>query len=133
MDKKYKSGIAVDGSHLMKTKVTEYRGVITATGEEIFREKVKYSSINVAEYLALVKGVQWIIENDPDQRVVWSDSQTAITWFNNRKSASSVTIPEMKKADVFLQLFEAELQDIEVKHWNKRIIGVENPADFGRK
>lgn len=133
MNKIPTDGIAVDGSHLMKTKVTEFRGVITATGEEIFRESVKYSSINVAEYLALVRGVQYIIENDPPERVIWSDSQTAIVWYNNRQSASGVSIPEMAKADMFLQAFENELQDIEIKHWNKRVIGAENVADFGRK
>lgn len=128
-----RTGIAVDGSHLMKSKVTEYRGVLLSTGEEIFRESVKYSSINVAEYLALVRGLQYIIENNVDERVLWSDSQTAIAWFHDRKSASSVSIPAMQKADIFLQFFEDEFETIEVKHWNKREIGIENPADFGRK
>lgn len=128
-----KSGIATDASHLTKTKVTEYRGVVTATGEELFRERVKYSSVNVGEFIGLVHGLQWIIENDPEERILWCDSQTAITWFNNRKSASSQRLPEMLMADIFLQAFESEFEDIEIKHWNKRVIGVENPADFGRK
>lgn len=128
------SGIAVDASHLTKSKVTEYRGVITATGEELFRVQIKYSSVNCGEYLALIHGLQWIIENDPEERVLWTDSQTAMAWFRERKSASAVSFPEMKKGDLFLQLFESEFEDIEVKHWNKRNYGMtEIPADFGRK
>lgn len=127
------TGICTDASHLTKTKVTEYRGVITETGEEIFRELVPFSSVNVGEFMGLVHGIMWIIENDPEDRVLWTDSATAITWYKNRQSASSVRLPEMLMADVFLQAFEHELETIEVKHWNKRDIGMEIPADFGRK
>jgi len=131
--KEIKYGIAVDGSHLMKSKVTEYRAVSLLTNEELFRKSIKYSSINCAEYLALVEGIKWIMNNDPADRVLWSDSQTAIAWYKARKSASGVRMPEMKKADLFLQMMECELDTIDVKHWNKRTIGYENPADFGRK
>lgn len=127
------TGICCDASHLTKTKVTEYRLVYTDTGEEILRERVKYSSVNVGEYLGLVRAIQWVMDNNPEDRIVWSDSQVAITWYNNRESASSKSIPDMRKADLFLQLFDNELKTIKVKHWNKRTIGVENPADFGRK
>jgi len=127
------TGICTDASHLTKSKVTEYRGVITETGEELFRELAPYSSVNVGEYLALVHGVKWIIENNPKDRIIWSDSQTAITWFKNKKSASSIKLPQMLAADIFLQAFASDIEDIEVKHWNKRDIGMEIPADFGRK
>ena len=128
------TGICVDASHLMKHKITEYRAVITLTGEELFRAQIKYSSVNCGEYIALIKGLQWIIENDPEDRILWSDSQTALTWFRNRESASSIYLPEMKAGDIFLQVFESEFKDIEVKHWNKRRYGgTEIPADFQRK
>jgi len=127
------SGIAVDASHLTKSEVTEYRGVITETGEEIFRKQIKYSSVNCGEYLALLHGIQWVIENDPKEWVIWSDSKTAIAWLNQGFSASSVTFSDMKFADLFLQVYWADIQDIQVNHWNKRDIGLEIPADFGRK
>lgn len=126
-------GICCDASHLVKSKVTEYRIVWTDTAKEILRRSVKFSSVNVGEYLGLVHAIQWVIENDPEDRVIWCDSMVAITWFNNRSSASTISLPEMKKADLFLQLFESEFEDIEIKHWSKKKIGVENPADFGRK
>lgn len=129
----YSVGICCDASHLTKAKVTEHRGVITATGEELWRESVKYSSVNVGEYLGLVRALQWVIENDPPERIIWCDSQTAISWFNEKRSASSIKLPEMTMADIWLQIFEAEYRDIEVRHWSKKKIGIENPADFGRK
>lgn len=126
-------GICVDGSQLTKTKVTEMRGVITSTKEEIFREKLPFSSINVAEYIGLVRGIQWVIENDPPERVVWCDSLTAIRWYNERKSASNFEAKLMLKADMFLQVMDSELETIEVRHWSKKKIGLENFADFDRK
>lgn len=129
-------GICVDASHLTKRKVTEYRGVITDTGEEIFRKKIKYTSVNCGEYLGLIHGIKWLLANSRfKEQVIWCDSLVAINWFNQQKHGSGIKYSAMMAGDFFLKAYWEVIKNknIEVRHWNKRIIGFENPADFGRK
>ncbi len=125
-------GIAVDASHSMKNGITQYRGIDLRTGEEIFHENLGNKTVNIGEFLGVVEAVKYIIEHDYTPRVVYTDSQTAISWFKTMAAASKRKSPAVFKAEVFLQAMSAEVETIEVVHWDKSAWG-ETPADFGLK
>lgn len=127
------AGIAVDASHLSSKNVTEYQGIDIATGEQVLYHNLGGDkTVNIGEFLAIVHAIQYIIENDFRPRIIYSDSITAITWFNNRETASNRPFPALKKAEIFLKVMEHDIRTIQVKHWDNRRYG-ETPADFGRK
>lgn len=125
-------GIATDAAHSTKNGVTEFQGVNLATGEHIFHRELGNQTVNIGEFLAVVEAVKYILEKDFSPRVIYTDSMTAISWFNNKRTASSKRNRELQKAEIFLKIFAADIEDIEVKHWDNRAWG-ETPADFNRK
>ena len=126
------SGIATDGAHSVKNGLTRYRAVDIATGEELFRVHLGNQTINTGEFLGVVEALKYIIENNYQPRIIYTDSLTAIAWLNARRTASGKIFPALKKAEIFLKAFAARIKDIEVKHWNNRLWG-ETPADFQEK
>ena len=84
------------------------------------------------EFLGVVEAVKYIIAHNYSPRVIYTDSQTAIAWFNAKRTASKKRNPALLKAEVFLKAFAAEVETIEVKHWDNREWG-EIPADFNEK
>ena len=126
------AGIATDAAHSIKNSLTQYRGVDLATGAELFREELGNMTVNAGEFLGVVAAVRYIIENGHSPAVVYTDSATAITWFTNKKTASKKRISALFKAEVFLQVMAAEVNRIEVRHWDNDG-GGEIPADFGNK
>lgn len=126
-------GIAVDAAHSTKHRETEYQGVDLSTGEVLFYKNLGNQTINIGEFLAIVQGCKYIIENDYSPRVIYSDSLVAISWFKAKHTSSKKRNKHLQKAEIFLELMADDVADIEVKHWNKRVLGSENPADFGNK
>lgn len=127
-----KEGIATDAAHSMKNSLTEYQGINLATGERIFYRDLGNQTVNIGEFLAVVEAVKFIIENDFQPRVIYTDSMTAISWFNNKSTASNKQNKELKKAELFLKIMAYDVDTIEVRHWDNRRWG-ETPADFGNK
>lgn len=127
-----KEGIATDAAHSTKNSLTEYQGINLATGERIFHRELGNQTVNIGEFLAVVEAVKHIIENDFQPRVVYTDSTTAISWFNNKSTASNKKNNELKKAELFLKVMAYDVDTIEVRHWDNRQWG-ETPADFNRK
>lgn len=127
-----KEGIATDAAHSTKNLLTEYQGINLATGERIFHRELGNQTVNIGEFLAVVEAVKHIIENDFQPRVVYTDSTTAISWFNNKSTASNKKNNELKKAELFLKVMAYDVDTIEVRHWDNRQWG-ETPADFNRK
>lgn len=125
-------GIATDAAHSTKRGVTEFQGINLATGERIFYENLGEQTVNIGEFLAVVRAVKYIIENDFQPRVIYTDSMTALTWFNNKSTASSKRNRELQKAEIFLKALSADVDSVEVRHWNNKAWG-ETPADFGNK
>lgn len=126
------AGIATDGAHSTKNGMTQYRAVDLQTGIELFRVELGNQTINAGEFLGVIEAVKYILENDFSPRVIYTDSITAITWYNNRKTASKKRIPALRKAELFLQAMEALIADISVLHWDNEGWG-ETPADFNNK
>lgn len=125
-------GIAVDAAHSMKNSVTEYQGINLVTGERIFYRDLGNQTVNIGEFLAVVEAVKYIIENDFQPRIIYTDSQTAIAWFNAKSTASNKQNKELRKAELFLRVLSADVDTIKVQHWDNRRWG-ETPADFNRK
>lgn len=126
------AGIATDAAHSTKHGVTEYQGIDLATGERLFYENLGDQTVNIGEFLGVVAAVKYIIENDFQPRVIFTDSMTAISWFNAKQTASNKKNKEIKKAEIFLKALAYDVDTIEVKHWDNKKWG-ETPADFNRK
>lgn len=125
-------GIATDAAHSIKNQVTEYQGIDLATGKQIFYRNLGNQTVNIGEFLGVIEAVKYIIENDFQPRIIYTDSQTAIAWFNAKSTASNKKNKELNKAELFLKLLAADVDTIEVRHWDNRRWG-ETPADFGNK
>lgn len=78
-------GIATDAAHSMKNKKTEYQGINLATKEQIFYKDLGDQTTNIGEFLAVIEAVKFIIENDFQPRVIYTDSMTAIACSRQRK------------------------------------------------
>lgn len=125
-------GIATDAAHSTKMGITENQGIDLETGEQIFYRNLGNQTVNIGEFLAVVDAAKYIIENDFQPREIYTDSMTAIAWFNNKRTASKKKNKDLMKAEIFLKAFDVDLQTIKVMHWDNKTWG-ETPADFGNK
>ncbi len=121
-----------DCAHSEKNGHTLFRGIDLKTGEQIFYRNLGGQTVNIGEFLGVIAAIKYIIENDYHPKVIYTDSITALTWFNNKKTASKKRNFELKKAEVFLKVVAAEVDKIQVIHWDNDVWG-EIPADFGNK
>lgn len=125
-------GIATDAAHSTKNLLTEYQGIDLATGKRIFYKNLGNQTVNIGEFLAVVDAAKYIIENDYQPRIIYTDSKTAISWFKNKSTASNKANHDVKKAELFLRVLSYDVDTIEVRYWDNKNWG-ETPADFGRK
>ena len=125
-------GITTDCAHSEKNGRTLFRGIDLKTGEQIFYKDLGNQTVNIGEFLGVITSVKFIIENDYQPKVIYTDSITALTWFNNKKTASKKRFSELKKAEIFLKSMSLEVDKIQVIHWDNEVWG-EIPADFGNK
>lgn len=131
------NSLSVDAAWNTVSKVMEYQGVYTATGELIFRRgPFQGASNNIGEFLALVHGLA-LLKKQNSPIPVYSDSITAIAWVRQKKH-KSVILPTPENEEIFDLLQRAELWLLNntyttpVLKWNTKLWG-EIPADFGRK
>lgn len=115
----------------------EYRGVWTATGEEVFRQgPFPDGTNNIGEFLAIVHGVAWLKQRKLSLPV-YSDSKTALCWIRQKK-CNTKHPRSARNAQLFDLVQRAENWlhnnrfDNPVLKWETEIWG-ETPADFGRK
>ena len=125
-------GIATDAAHSTKRGVTEFQGINLKTGEQIFYRNLGNQTVNIGEFLAVVEAAKYIIETDFEPRIIYTDSMTALTWFKNKSTASNKNNRELQKAEIFLKALSADIDTIEIRHWDNKRCG-ETPADFGNK
>lgn len=126
------TGIATDAAHSTKRSLTEYQGIEIETGKRLFYRSLGNQTVNIGEFLAVVDAAKYIIENDCQPRIIYTDSVTAITWFQNKHTSSKKRNKELQKAEIFLKAFSADIDSITVIHWKNDLWG-ETPADFGNK
>ena len=125
-------GIATDGAHSAKERLTRYRAVDLSSGMELFNHSIGNWTNNIGEFLGIVEAVKYILTHPEAPRIIYSDSITAITWFRNKQCASSRRCDKLLMAEVFLKVMDAKISDIQVIHWDNREWG-ETSADFGNK
>lgn len=131
-----KSGISVDGSSRGNPGPAKYKGVDLSTGEILFEIDIKTSTNNIAEFIGLVHALDYALKNGYDS--VYSDSNTAISWVNNKAVKTTLKINDENKYS--LDLMTRALSHLDklknykplIKKWETSKWG-ESPADFGYK
>ena len=129
--------ISVDAASSGNPGKMEYRGVDTKTKKELFKQgPFKEGTNNIGEFLALVHGLAFLQKNNSD-RILYTDSRTAMSWVRKKKCNSKLVKSEKNKA-LFKLVERAEdwlkknnFSTVIVK-WETKAWG-EIPADFGRK
>lgn len=130
--------IAVDGACSKNPGPMEYRGVMVATGEEVFRiGPLAGGTNNIGEYIALIHAASLLSRRNDFTTPIYSDSKTALAWL--RRGHSNTTIKptaENGKVIELLRRADAWLANNRIVNpvlkWNTELWG-EIPADFGRK
>lgn len=132
------NSIAVDASCIGNPGLMEYRGVETITKKEIFRVgPYRDGTNNIGEFLALVHALAFFEKQNNLETIIYTDSQTAMSWVKNKKAKSNLKITPNNKI-VFDLIIRAENWLKSHDHRNKIIkwpteLWGEIPADFGRK
>ena len=129
--------LAVDAACSGNPGKTEYRGVDTKTGEEVFRQgPFEYGTNNVGEFLALVHGLAYLKRLGSDMPI-YSDSKIAIGWVQKKVFRSKLA--RTKRNEYMFQLVDRGLTWLENNDYTTEILKWETkswgeiPADFGRK
>jgi ribonuclease HI len=132
-----KNSISVDAACSGNPGKMEYRGVDTATHEEIFHlGPIDNATNNIGEFLAIVHALA-LLKRANDPKPLYSDSRTAIAWVKKKKANSKLAKNESTKqvwdligrAENWLRinLYSNPILKWETEKWG------EIPADFGRK
>lgn len=114
----------------------EYRGVITESGEQIFKTgPFSDGTNNVGEFLAIVEAMKWL-ETHRHDWPIYSDSENAIGWIKAGKCNTKLArLRSNRKLFELIAIAENTLtasKTFRVLKWDTPAWG-ENPADFGRK
>ena len=131
------NSISVDAACSGNPGVLEYQGVVTATGQKLFRMgPFPQGTVNIGEFLAIVHGLGYLKQRNSDLPI-YTDSKTALKWLKDKKSNTKLP-PNSTNAELMALLARAEfwLQNNTWKNpvlkWDTANWG-EIPADFGRK
>ncbi len=129
--------LAVDAACSGNPGDMEYRGVYTATGQEIFRVgPLPQGTNNVGEFLAIVHGLA-LLKQQGSQLPIYSDSRNAMLWVKKKKCKTLLERTERNKP-IFDLIERAEkwlnthTYTTTILKWETSAWG-EIPADFGRK
>ena len=129
--------IAVDAACSGNPGDMEYRGVYTATGQEIFHVgPLPRGTNNVGEFLALVHGLA-LLKQKGSRLPIYSDSRNAISWVK-KKRCKTLLEREPANEPIFDLIERAERwlatnsYTTPILKWETASWG-EIPADFGRK
>jgi ribonuclease HI len=136
-DKPILDSICVDASTIGNPGPTEYRGVDTKTKKVIFEFKLEEATNNIGEFLAIVHALALYKKKGEDIKIIYSDSQTAISWVKQKMCKSKYQKNE-KNQRVFdiiqraVDWLETNSYQTKILKWNTGAWG-EIPADYGRK
>lgn len=145
MDDEFEKAICTDAACPSNPWPIEYRGVDIATGVELFHEgPYPWGSVNIAEFLAIVEGIQemlntksWIMHW---KNILYSDSKIAISWVMKgrintqitRNEQNNILFEKITQAEQWLKKNKQRSTIITLKKWLTSQWG-QIPADFGRK
>lgn len=130
--------IAVDGACAKNPGPMEYRGVMVATGEEVFHiGPLDGGTNNIGEYIAIIHAASLFKRRGDTTTPIYSDSRTALSWIRRGRSNTTIkpdshnsrVIELLRRADAWLA--SNRIANPIIK-WDTDRWG-EIPADFGRK
>lgn len=131
------NSLAVDAACSGNPGKMEYRGVYTATKQEIFHiGPMEQGTNNIGEFLALVHGLAFLKQKE-SSLPIYSDSRNAISWVQKKKCKTLLERTPVNEP-IFNLIERAEKWLSENKYstkilkWETAVWG-EIPADFGRK
>ncbi|MGB5647793.1 viroplasmin family protein [Muriicola sp.] len=129
--------ISVDAASSGNPGVMEYQGVDTKTKKRLFKQgPFPEGTNNIGEFLAIVHGLAYLKERKSD-RVIYTDSRTAISWVRKKKCNTKLTPNKTNKA--LFDLIERAVFWLQENSYNTPVVKWETaawgeiPADFGRK
>jgi len=130
--------IAVDAACSGNPGMMEYRGVETISKKELFRiGPYPQGTNNIGEFLAIVHALAYLQKLNRPDIIIYSDSQTAISWVKNKKLKTTL---QQNHANAFIfELIDRAVQWLHTNTWRNTILKWEtehwgeNPADFDRK
>ncbi len=129
--------ISVDAASSGNPGVMEYQGVDTQTGKKLFSQgPFAEGTNNIGEFLAIVHGLAFLKERNSN-RIVYSDSRTAIGWI--QKKTCNTKLVETDKNKALFDLIRRAIKWLKTHSYNNPIVKWETmawgeiPADFGRK
>ena len=131
------NSLAVDAACSGNPGDMEYRGVYTATGQEIFHiGPLKEGTNNVGEFLALVHGLALLQQKGSDLPI-YSDSRNAISWVKKKKcktllARKPINEPIFELIERAEKWLNTHTYTTQILKWETSVWG-EIPADFGRK
>jgi ribonuclease HI len=132
------NSICVDASCIGNPGIMEYRGVDTATGTVIFSSRqYPEGTNNIGEFLAIVHALALAQKENKGWKIIYSDSQTAISWISRKKCKTKMDVTESSKC-LYEHIQRAEKwllmnsYEIRIVKWNTVAWG-EIPADYDRK
>lgn len=129
--------ISVDAASSGNPGIMEYQGVDTNSKKVLFKQgPFPEGTNNIGEFLAIVHGLAFLKKRSSD-RVLYSDSRTAISWVRKKKCNTKL-LPSSKNKALFELIQRAEdwlkanSYQTPIVKWETKAWG-EIPADFGRK
>ena len=130
--------IAVDAACSGNPGDMEYRGVDTATKDEIFRQgPFKRGTNNVGEFLALVHGLAYLQKTGQHDLPIYTDSRIAMGWVKKKRVNTKLEKTAANK--ILFDLIARGIKWLKENKYKNPIIKWETkswgeiPADFGRK
>ncbi|GGD15606.1 ribonuclease H1 domain-containing protein [Hyunsoonleella pacifica] len=131
------NSIAVDAASSGNPGKMEYRGVDTKTKKQLFIQgPFEEGTNNIGEFLAIVHGLAFL-KKKSSNRIIYTDSKTAISWVNKKKCNTKLT-RNIKNKELF-ELVDRAVDWLKNNTYNTVIVKWETkawgeiPADFGRK
>lgn len=128
---------AVDAACSGNPGQMEYQGIDLSTGAQVFHFGPVFGTNNIGEFLAIVHALALMEQRGITDKVIYSDSFTAMTWVNKKHCKTKLAhTPEteslyqiIRRAEQWLRVHPVRVPIIqwETKRWG------EIPADFGRK
>lgn len=131
------NSLAVDAACSGNPGKMEYRGVLTANKQEIFRiGPFPLGTNNIGEFLALVHGIA-LLKKQGSNMPIYSDSVNALGWV--KKKEARTKLPRSEKTEQLYQLIDRAVDWLKNNTYSNPLLKWETerwgeiPADFGRK
>lgn len=133
-----KDSISVDAACSGNPGEMEYQLVHTDTGNKLYCSPIyPVGTNNLGEFLAVVKALRYLQENNDSDTIIYTDSVSAIAWVRNGKVNSMLkqnkdTAQLWRAIDEALDWLLRNNYKNPIIKWETRLWG-ESKADFGRK